>query len=337
MATHSKAYRESLAKVDRFRDYQPAEAISLLASLPSKKFVESVEVPVLAGVDQKARRLWTALQGVVAENQAVLADVRGAGLLAMGLGSSLLVLTLLRDAAARTRAPVALVYGERDAIAWPETVTRFAALRAQPALRDVPAVFLTAAHDRDLLVRAFEAGAVDYVTKPFMPEELLARVGAHIGLKQTRDRLERYAAAIDERTALVATSHVFFTSGYIQPVAEIASDGSSVITKHAGTGGLVSVDTITAQLVYEIQSTAYLGPDVTTHLDTVQLAPDGPDRVAGFSPMVNSAAAISSAWSTPQTWSALMVTGEMVRMVIAGAAEISTVAGFKIAPSGRAS
>ena len=59
-----------------------------------------------------------------------------------------------------------------------------AALRALPALRGVPAVFLTAAHDRDLLLRAFDAGAVDYVTKPFMPEELLARVGAHVGLNE---------------------------------------------------------------------------------------------------------------------------------------------------------
>ena len=79
-----------------------------------------------------------------------------------------------------------------------------AALRALPALRDVPAVFLTAAHDRDLLLRAFEAGAVDYVTKPFMPEELLARVGAHIGLKQARDRLERVARERQELVNLVA-------------------------------------------------------------------------------------------------------------------------------------
>jgi signal transduction histidine kinase len=78
------------------------------------------------------------------------------------------------------------------------------ALRAQPGLRDVPAVFLTAAHDRDLLLRAFDAGAVDYVTKPFMPEELLARVGAHIGLKQTRDRLERVARERRELVNLVA-------------------------------------------------------------------------------------------------------------------------------------
>ncbi len=63
------------------------------------------------------------------------------------------------------------------------------------------------------------------------------------------------------------------------PLAELAADGSFVVTKHTGTGGLVSVDTVTAQLVYEVQSTLYLGPDVTTDLTTIQLATDGPDRV----------------------------------------------------------
>ena len=63
------------------------------------------------------------------------------------------------------------------------------------------------------------------------------------------------------------------------PLAEIAADGSAVITKHAGTGGAVTVDTVTAQLVYEIQSTRYLNPDVTVHLDSVHLRQDGPDRV----------------------------------------------------------
>jgi len=64
------------------------------------------------------------------------------------------------------------------------------------------------------------------------------------------------------------------------PVAEVAADGSSVITKHAGTGGAVTVDTVTAQLVYEIQSTRYLGPDVTVHLDAVRLEQEAEDRVA---------------------------------------------------------
>ena len=67
------------------------------------------------------------------------------------------------------------------------------------------------------------------------------------------------------------------------PIAEIAADGSSVITKHDGTGGLVSVDTVTAQLMYEVQSTHYLGPDVTVDLATIELSTDG-DRPRARSP-----------------------------------------------------
>lgn len=63
------------------------------------------------------------------------------------------------------------------------------------------------------------------------------------------------------------------------PLAEIAADGSSVITKHDGTGGAVTVDTVTAQLLYEIQTTRYLNPDVTTLLDTIELREVGTDRV----------------------------------------------------------
>ena len=64
------------------------------------------------------------------------------------------------------------------------------------------------------------------------------------------------------------------------PLAEVAADGSCVVTKHDGTGGAVTVDTVTAQLLYEVQSTRYLGPDVVVDLATIELAPDGPDRVA---------------------------------------------------------
>lgn len=63
------------------------------------------------------------------------------------------------------------------------------------------------------------------------------------------------------------------------PIAEVAADGSAVITKHAGQGGMVTVDTVTAQLVYEIQGPVYLNPDVTTDLFTVQLEQLAPDRV----------------------------------------------------------
>lgn len=63
------------------------------------------------------------------------------------------------------------------------------------------------------------------------------------------------------------------------PLAEIHADGSFVITKHSGTGGLVSVGTVTAQLLYEIESPTYLTPDVAVRFDTLRLAQEGPDRV----------------------------------------------------------
>src|SRR6266545_1270169 len=63
------------------------------------------------------------------------------------------------------------------------------------------------------------------------------------------------------------------------PLAEIGRDGSSVITKHPGAGGAVTVDTVTAQLLYEVDGPGYLNPDVVARLDTVRLEPEGTDRV----------------------------------------------------------
>lgn len=63
------------------------------------------------------------------------------------------------------------------------------------------------------------------------------------------------------------------------PIAEVHQDGSCVITKHPGTGGLVSIGTVTAQLLYEIGSPLYDNPDVTARFDTIHLTQDGDDRV----------------------------------------------------------
>ena len=64
------------------------------------------------------------------------------------------------------------------------------------------------------------------------------------------------------------------------PIAELYADGSAVITKHPGTGGLVSTGTVTAQLLYEVGGVRYHNPDVTARLDSIQLSQEGPDRVA---------------------------------------------------------
>jgi hypothetical protein len=63
------------------------------------------------------------------------------------------------------------------------------------------------------------------------------------------------------------------------PIAEMHEDGSCVITKHEGTGGLVSVGTVTAQLLYEIDKPAYANPDAVARFDSIQLEQSAPDRV----------------------------------------------------------
>jgi hypothetical protein len=63
------------------------------------------------------------------------------------------------------------------------------------------------------------------------------------------------------------------------PIAEVAEDGSAVITKHPGTGGLVSVGTVTAQLLYEIGAPLYANPDVVADFSTIRLEQLAPDRV----------------------------------------------------------
>ncbi len=84
-------------------------------------------------------------------------------------------------------------------------------------------------------------------------------------------------------TQATGGNYSFFTEHDVRhpgfPIAEVHADGSSVITKHPGTGGAVTIDTVTAQLLYEIDEPRYLGPDVITRFDTIALATDGTDRV----------------------------------------------------------
>ena len=95
-------------------------------------------------------------------------------------------------------------------------------LKADPALARIPVIFVTAAQDRELLVRAFRSGAVDYIVKPFVPEELLARVGTHLALKLIQDRLERIAREREDLVNLVAhdlknpLSSMLFTSRFAE-------------------------------------------------------------------------------------------------------------------------
>ncbi len=84
-------------------------------------------------------------------------------------------------------------------------------------------------------------------------------------------------------TQATGGNYAFFSGHDVRrpgfPLAEIHADGTSVVTKHEGTGGVVDLGTVTAQLLYETGGARYPGPDVTARLDTVRLEQDGPDRV----------------------------------------------------------
>ena len=115
-----------------------------------------------------------------------------------------------------------------------------------------------------------------------------------------RQQLDRFAGAVVAGHAIECGAQVtggnysFFSAlpgmehvGF--PIAEVADDGSSVITKHPGTGGAVTVGTVTAQLLYEVGGVAYANPDATARFDSLTLAQEGADRVrisgvAGESP-----------------------------------------------------
>jgi two-component system sensor histidine kinase/response regulator len=77
-------------------------------------------------------------------------------------------------------------------------------IREQPELAEIPIIFLSAADDKTFIVRALEAGAVDYVTKPFNQAELISRVRTHLALKQARDRLRQLAEDKDELLGILA-------------------------------------------------------------------------------------------------------------------------------------
>lgn len=139
------------------------------------------------------------------------------------------------------------------------------------------------------IVDALAAGA-DMVVCPRITDASLVVGPAawHFGWERTDwDKLAGAVVAghiIECGTQCTGGNYSFFTEvpslkrpGF--PIAEMHADGSSVITKHEGTDGLVSVETVTGQLLYESGGARYYNPDVVARFDTIRLEPEGKDRV----------------------------------------------------------
>jgi hypothetical protein len=120
------------------------------------------------------------------------------------------------------------------------------------------------------------------------------------------------------------------------PIAELHRDGSSVITKHEGTGGIVSVGTVTAQLLYEIAGPRYLSPDAVARFDTIAIEQDGQDRVriSGVAgepppPTLKVTANLDGGWRNSMT---MAITGPLVEQK----ARLAAAAVWAGLPGGRA-
>lgn len=139
------------------------------------------------------------------------------------------------------------------------------------------------------IAEALNAGADVVVTGRVTDASVIVGpAAAHFGWNRTDyDALAGAVVAghiIECGTQATGGNYSFFTEiadmsrpGF--PIAEIEADGSSVITKHEGTSGAVSVGTVTAQLLYEITGGRYANPDVTARIDTASVSQVGADRV----------------------------------------------------------
>ncbi|MGE3539207.1 MAG: adenylate/guanylate cyclase domain-containing protein [Candidatus Tectimicrobiota bacterium] len=127
-------------------------------------------------------------------------------------------------------------------------------LKSNPATHDLPVIFLTASSELEHLELAFEAGAVDYVLKPFKTTELLARVRAHIELKQSRDVIIHLRDQTEHLLLNILPA----------PIAERLKDGERVVDDFA------EVTVCFMDIVSFTQTAASMRPgEVVAYLDTV--------------------------------------------------------------------
>jgi DNA-binding NtrC family response regulator len=163
-------------------------------------------------------------------------ELEGTGLRTIAAGSGDAALAL----AAKSLPDLILLDVRMHGLDGYETCRR---LKAQEATRSIPVIFLTALTDPLEKMRAFEAGAVDHVGKPFEPAELLARVGVHLALRQEIEAHRRSKATIralvDEQR--LGSTELVGTSPALRRVRELVSqvaptDSTVLIQGETGTG-----------------------------------------------------------------------------------------------------
>jgi CheY-like chemotaxis protein len=119
-------------------------------------------------------------------------------------------------------------------------------LKAIPQTKDIPVVFLTAMSETDDKTRGFEIGAADYITKPFRPAEVKARVRAHLTLKEMREKIQQQALQSME---LVHQNQKIEAMGTL--AGGIAHDFNNLLMGIQGRASLMLMDVDPSHSFYE--------------------------------------------------------------------------------------
>jgi CheY-like chemotaxis protein len=103
-------------------------------------------------------------------------------------------------------------------------------LKKSKETKEIPVIFITAKVDKTDVVKGFEVGAVDYITKPFFSEELLARIKVHIDLKKAYDEIEVLRGIIP---ICMYCKKIRNSEGYWQQVEEYITQRSQAVFSHS--------------------------------------------------------------------------------------------------------
>ncbi|MBF9015673.1 MULTISPECIES: hybrid sensor histidine kinase/response regulator [unclassified Oceanispirochaeta] len=129
-------------------------------------------------------------------------------------------------------------------------------IRTNPQWRDIPVIFLTARNEVNDIIKGFEAGGSDYITKPFYGQELVARVRTHLDLKNHRDLLERREVQLKELLHILSHDLRNSLSG-ITMTMDLAEIEKAELERYRGrlrdlsTNGLDILDLVRTMLLLE--------------------------------------------------------------------------------------
>lgn len=157
-------------------------------------------------------------------------------------------------------------------------------IRGQPKLAEIPIIFLSAADDKTFIVRALDAGAVDYVTKPFNQAELVSRVRTHLALKQARDRLRQLAEDKDELLGILAhdlKNHL----GGMQMSAQLMHDRATELAESRlkrMSANILNASNQMFAFVKEFLANAAADRGLTLNLEPVSLADAAADAIQRY-------------------------------------------------------